>query len=133
MMNQDAKLGAGRCFGASVSSWFMIFAFCVLAVIPVDVSAQAPQPSPRDSWLAVDKLKHFFLSAFIESLSFSGLQAIGANRNTAFAGAITTAAGFAVGKEFYDKKTKRLFSYKDLTWDAAGAGTALVMLRSTQR
>ena len=73
------------------------------------------------------------MSAFIESLTFSGMQAIGANRNTAFAGAISTTAGFAVAKEFYDKRTYGLFSYRDLVWDAAGGGAAFVMLRSTQR
>ena len=99
---------------------------------PVSAIAQARHAHPRDSWLGIDKLKHFFMSAFIESLTFGGLQAIGANRCTAFAGAITTTAGFAIGKEMYDRKSYGLFSYRDLTWDAAGAGAAIVMLKSTQ-
>ena len=99
---------------------------------PVGATAQVRHRPQRDSWLGVDKLKHFFMSAFIESLTFGGLQAIGANRNTAFAGAIATTAGFAVGKELYDRKSYGLFSYRDLTWDAAGAGAAIIMLKSTQ-
>ena len=71
--------------------------------------------------------------AGLESLTFSGLQAIGANRNTAFAGAVSATAGFAVGKEFYDRRTTGLFSYRDLVWDAAGGGAGFLMLRSTQK
>jgi hypothetical protein len=78
-------------------------------------------------------VKHFFMSAFIESMTFSGLQAAGASRNTAFAGAIGTTAAFGIGREIHDKKTKGLFSLGDLTWDAVGAGSAGLVLRKTQR
>jgi putative lipoprotein len=103
----------------------------LLLLAPMGAGAQARHP--RDSWFGVDKVKHFFMSAFIESVTFSGLQAIGANRNTAFAGAISATAGFAVGKEFHDRRTTGLFSYRDLVWDAAGGGAGLLMLRSTQK
>ena len=64
------------------------------------------------------------MSAFIESMTFSGLQAAGASRNTAFAGAIGTTAAFGIGREIHDKKTKGLFSLGDLTWDGVGTGAA---------
>ena len=108
-----------------------ILLIALLLATPIAASAQARHA--RDSWFGVDKIKHFFMSAFVESVTFSGLQAIGANRNTAFAGAISAAAGFAVGKEFYDKRTTGLFSYRDLVWDAAGAGAGLLISRSTQK
>ena len=73
------------------------------------------------------------MSAFIESMTFSGLQAAGASRNAAFAGAIGTTAAFGIGREIHDKKTKGLFSLGDLTWDAVGAGAAGLVLRKTQR
>jgi putative lipoprotein len=107
------------------------FLIALLLFTPVAATAQAHRP--RDAWFGVDKIKHFFMSAFIESVTFSGLQAIGANRNTAFAGAASATVGFAVGKEFYDRKHTGLFSYRDLVWDAAGAGTGLLMLKSTQK
>jgi putative lipoprotein len=103
----------------------------LLVLAPVGAAAQANKP--RDSWFGVDKVKHFFMSAFIESVTFSGLQAMGANRNTAFAGAVTATAGFAVGKEFRDRRVTGLFSYRDLVWDAVGGGAGLLMLRSTQK
>ena len=104
----------------------------LLAANLVYGQAAATQPHP-DAWFGIDKIKHFFMSAFIESLTFSGLQAAGARRNTAFAGAVGVTAAFGIGKEFHDKRKGELFSIRDLTWDAAGAGAAVVMLKSTQR
>lgn len=92
-----------------------------------------PRRTAQDSWWGPDKVKHFFISAFIESVSFSALQAIGASRDASFAGAIGTTAAFAFGREIHDKRTKGIFSVPDLTWDAAGAGAALLVLQSTQR
>lgn len=105
----------------------------VALAAPAAAGAQAEHSRERDSWFGADKIKHFFMSAFIESLTFSGLQAMGAHRNAAFAGAIGTVAGIGIAKEMHDKRTKGLFSVRDLSWDAAGAGAALLMLRSTQR
>jgi putative lipoprotein len=111
----------------------LAFSFVTLAFAPFDVSAQAGHRPERDSWFGVDKIKHFFMSAFIESMTFSGLQAAGANRNAAFAGAISATAALGVAKEMHDKKTKGVFSFRDLTWDGLGATAGLVMLKSTQR
>ena len=104
-----------------------------VAFTPLSAGAQATHARPRDSWFGADKIKHFFMSAFIESLTFSGLQAAGAHRNAAFAGAVGVTAAFGIGKEFHDKRKGEFFSIRDLTWDAAGAGAAVVMLKSTQR
>jgi len=92
-----------------------------------------PRRTARDSWWGPDKVKHFFISAFIESVAFSALRAIGASRDISFAGALGTTAAFAFGREVHDKRTKGIFSVPDLTWDAAGAGAALLVLQSTQR
>ena len=110
-----------------------------LAVVPklLDEIAAFVRPvfkrAARDSWFGPDKVKHFFISALIESVTFSGLQATGASRGSAFAGAIATTAAFGIAREIHDKRTKGLFSVPDLTWDAAGGGAALLVLRSTQR
>jgi putative lipoprotein len=86
----------------------------------------------RDSWFGIDKIKHFFISAFIESVSYSALQAAHVNRRPALAGAIGVSAAFGVGRELHDKRTPgNHFSYRDLTWDAVGIGAAAVMLRHT--
>ncbi len=86
----------------------------------------------RDSWLGIDKIKHFFMSAFIESVSYSALQAAHVNRRPALAGAIGVSAAFGVARELHDKRTPgNHFSYRDLTWDAVGIGAGALMLRHT--
>lgn len=83
----------------------------------------------RDSWFGIDKIKHFFISAFVESVAYSGLQAAGVNRRPAVAGAIGITAAVGVGREIHDKrKPGNRFSYRDLAWGGLGiaAGAALV-------
>ena len=88
----------------------------------------------RDSWFGVDKIKHFFISAFIESVSYSTLQAAHVKRKPALTGAIGVTAAIGVAREIHDrKKSGNRFSYKDLTWDALGIGAGAVMLKHTTR
>lgn len=86
-----------------------------------------------DSWFGIDKLKHFFLSAFATSVSFSALQAAGASKNTAMAGAIGASAALGISRELYNLRTTKAFSVKDLTWDAIGTGTAAAVLSQTRK
>ena len=89
--------------------------------------------TPRDTFLGPDKVKHFFMSAFIESVGFAGMEAVGANRGASIvtAAAVTAAAG--IGREVHDKITKKLFSLGDLAWDGVGIGSALLLISHTQR
>jgi putative lipoprotein len=86
-----------------------------------------------ESWFGIDKLKHFFLSAFATSVSFSALQAAGANRNTAMVGAVGASAALGISRELYNLATTKVFSIKDLTWDAIGTGAAAAMLSKTTK
>jgi uncharacterized protein YfiM (DUF2279 family) len=88
----------------------------------------------RDSWFGIDKIKHFFIAAFIESVSYSALQAAGANRRAALGGAIGVSAALGVARELHDKRVPgNRFSYRDLTWDALGITAGAVMLKRTIR
>lgn len=87
----------------------------------------------RDSWFGSDKIKHFFLSAFATSISYSAFQAVGADRRTAMTGAIGASIALGVTREFYNLRTTKLFSVKDLTWDAIGTGAAAIMLTRTTK
>jgi len=88
----------------------------------------------EDSWFGVDKVKHFFMSAFIESVSYSALQAAHVNHRSALAGAIGVTAAFGVGREIHDSRNpKNHFSIKDLSWDAIGAGAGVVLSSHTIR
>jgi hypothetical protein len=92
----------------------------------------AQKPKPADPIFGVDKVKHFFIAGFVESMSFAGMQATGSNRSTARVAALSATAIVSVGREIHDKKTKGLFSIRDLAWDAIGASAALLVLNKTQ-
>ena len=78
-------------------------------------------------------MKHFFIAGFVESMTFAGIQAAGADRTPAKTGAITAAAVVSFCREIQDKKTKGLFSVRDLVWDAIGASAALLVINKTQK
>jgi putative lipoprotein len=86
-----------------------------------------------DSWFGTDKIKHFFLSAFVQSLSYSVIQVTTkGSRSSLMLSASATTAAVGVGKEIHDSRMKGEFSFRDLAWDAAGIGAASVMLRNTR-
>jgi len=93
----------------------------------------APMALPADRWFAADKVKHFLSSAFVQSMSYGVLRTTGLEHGAALAGASTAAAVAGVSKEVLDQRTRGEFSYRDLAWDAAGAGAATVLLVRTQR
>jgi uncharacterized protein YfiM (DUF2279 family) len=88
----------------------------------------------HDSWFGADKIKHFFMSVFVESVTYSALQAARVNHRPALAGAIGFTMAVGVGREIHDKRTPgKWFSYQDLTWDAIGATAGAVMLAHTRK
>jgi putative lipoprotein len=87
-----------------------------------------------DAWFGLDKIKHFFMSAFIESVTYSALQAARVDHRAALGGAIGVTMAFGVGREVHDKRTPgNIFSVRDLTWDAVGATAGAVLLAQTRR
>ena len=93
----------------------------------------AARPHP-DAWFGIDKIKHFFISAFIESVSYSALQAARVHHRSAMVGAIGITVGFGVGREIHDKRMPgNIFSVRDLTWDAIGTAAGTVLLAHTIR
>ena len=94
----------------------------------------ASQPArPEDAFFGTDKVKHFFIAGFVETMAFAGAQAAGSGRSTARPVAIGTVTAVSLGRELYDRRRKGLFSVRDLAWDALGAGAALLVVNKTQR
>ena len=89
--------------------------------------------APRDGWFGPDKVQHFFISAFVQSLGYASLRATNASHQSSLLGATAASAAIGVGKEIRDRRVTRLFSLRDLTWDAAGIGASTLMLEHTQR
>jgi uncharacterized protein YfiM (DUF2279 family) len=104
-----------------------------LLALSVDAQGQSKPARPSDPVFGVDKVKHFFIAGFVESLSFAGTQAMDANRRTARNVAIGVTAVVSVGREIHDRRTKGLFSIRDLAWDAIGAAAAMLLLNHTQK
>jgi putative lipoprotein len=85
-----------------------------------------------DHWFGADKVKHFFLSAFVESVAYSALRTAHVRHDPALIAASTITLGVGVGKELYDHHSYGLFSVKDLTWDVAGNAAAAEVLAHTR-
>ncbi len=92
------------------------------------LSLWAPGGGGGDSWLSADKVKHFFISAFVQSVSYSALRTARVSHDGALVGASAMTLTVGVGKEIYDDRSGKYFSVRDLAWDAAGAGAATVIL-----
>ena len=88
---------------------------------------------PPDPWIGSDKVKHFFATAFVQSVAYSGVRATGAGHRSSLVGAWTASGVVGIGRELHDGRTKGLFSFRDLAWDVAGATAATTLLNRTAR
>ena len=88
---------------------------------------------PPDPWFGADKLKHFFVSAFVQSVAYGALRATNADHRSSLYGASVASAVVGIGKELRDRRVSGEFSVRDLVWDAAGAGSASLLLDRTRR
>lgn len=104
----------------------------LLLSLPMSLNAQAKN-KPSDSFFGPDKIQHFFVSAFLQSFTYSALRATKASHQSSLAGATATSALFGLGKEVRDKRGYGLFSVRDLVWDAGGIGTATLLIGHTRR
>jgi uncharacterized protein YfiM (DUF2279 family) len=84
-------------------------------------------------WFAPDKAKHFFTSAFVQSVAFSGLRAARVGKTGSLVGATVVSGTVAVGKEWYDSRCGGDPSVKDLAADGAGILAASLLLGHTVR
>ena len=103
-----------------------------LAVTVGSADGQAPARH-SDPFFGPDKVKHFFIAGFIESMTFAGLEAAGANRSTSRAGGVSAALAASFGREVHDRRTKGHFSIRDLAWDVLGTGAAMLVRNKTQK
>ena len=91
------------------------------------------QGQPSDPWFSADKVKHFFMGAFVQSVAYSALRATRIDHRSSLIGATSATVVFSVGKEVADSRRTGLFSRRDLVWDAAGAGASTLLLVRTER
>lgn len=87
---------------------------------------------PGGPWLGADKAKHFLMSAFVQSASFSIARAAGQGRYRSNIAGAAASAVVGVWNEVHDKRGGKPFSVADLVWDAAGAGSMAALLNRTR-
>ena len=90
-----------------------------------------PISQPARGWFGPDRIKHFFLSFFVQSASYSVARAANLDRAPALGAATAATAAVAVSKEVWDRKRGSGFDRRDLVWDALGAGAASLLLVRT--
>jgi putative lipoprotein len=86
-----------------------------------------------DSWFGVDKVKHFFIGAFVQSVGYNAVRLTGADHKSSLWAATAITAGVSIGKEWWDGHAGGTPSLKDLAWDAAGAGASTLLLQHSVR
>ena len=89
-------------------------------------------PDAADPWFGPDKVKHFFTAAFVQSFSYGALRTTGLGNGGSLAGATAVNAAASFGKEIWDAHGHGTPSARDLVWDAAGAGSASLLLSRTR-
>lgn len=93
-------------------------------------TSQVPDGDP---WFGVDKVKHFFTSAFVQSVTYGALRATNVDHRSSMYGATAATALLGIGKELRDWRGGRGFSARDLVWDAGGAAAASLLLDRARR
>jgi uncharacterized protein YfiM (DUF2279 family) len=104
---------------------YPILGHLVLALV-----VAVPVP-PRASWFGPDRIKHFFMSFFIQSASYSLARAANLGHGAALGAATGATTAAAISKELWDRKRGTGFDRLDLVWDAFGAGAATLLLVRT--
>lgn len=85
--------------------------------------------SPGDRWLGVDKVKHFFASFVVTSLSASGARAAGLSAEQSLAAGVGIGTGVGVWKEIRDhRQPGETASFRDLVWDGVGVAAGAVVV-----
>jgi uncharacterized protein YfiM (DUF2279 family) len=101
---------------------------------PASATVAQMAPPHTDPWFGIDKVKHFFMSVFVESVTYSALQAAHVHHRTALGTAIGATLAVGIGREIHDSRVPgNLFSVRDLTWDAIGTTAGAVLLSHTIR
>ena len=85
---------------------------------------------PPDRLFGEDKLKHFFTSFLVTSLSASGARLAGLDHDTSLLVGAGVGAGVGVAKEMSDLRNQpqETPSLLDLAWDLAGVGAAAAVV-----
>lgn len=100
----------------------------MIATLALALALQAPP----DPWFGADKVKHFLMSAFVHSVTFSVARGAGVDRRGAQVAGVAAVATIGAWKEVHDRRNGRVFSLRDLAWDGAGGVAAAALLNGAR-
>jgi uncharacterized protein YfiM (DUF2279 family) len=104
----------------------------MIRILALTLALHAGGPVPGSPWFGADKVKHFLMSAFVQSATFAVARSTGMNRGTSQIVAGVASGSVGIWKELYDRKAGKPFSVSDLVWDAAGATSAGALLNRSR-
>jgi uncharacterized protein YfiM (DUF2279 family) len=90
-----------------------------------------PVAGTGPGWFSPDRVKHFFISFFVQSTSYTLARTANLDHAPALGVATAATATVALSKEVWDRRRGTGFDRRDLVWDALGAGAATVLLVRT--
>jgi putative lipoprotein len=97
-------------------------------VIAVNLAFPVPaHANDRDPWLARDKALYFGASSIIACGGYGTTAVLSDSTGVRLAGGAGVALSAGIAKEVYDKYSGGDASFRDLTWDAVGTATGLVL------
>lgn len=101
----------------------------MIAALALVAALNATPPNP---WVGADKIKHFLMSAFVQSVAYSAARAAKLDRGVAQGVGGASVAAVSVWKEMRDRRAGGAFSAADLAWNAAGGLSAAALLNGTR-
>lgn len=102
-----------------------------LGHLMIAVLLLTPVARTGPGWFGPDRVKHFFISFFVQSASYSLARSVNLEHRAALGSATAVTAAVAFSKEVWDRKRGGTFDRRDLVWDAVGAGAATLLLVHT--
>ena len=107
--------------GKASVGWVVAVFAATLLLVP------APARADGDPWLAKDKYMHFGVSAGLAGGVYRLGVASSDRRDLSLAAAAGIGMGVGIAKELLDLTGSGNASWKDLTWDAVGVATGMLI------
>lgn len=91
--------------------------------------ARAPKATAADSdpWFGRDKALHFGATSVLAGGGYAGTALLSERTGVRAAGGACLAMGAGIAKEVYDRYSGGDASWRDLTWDAVGTATGVLV------
>ncbi len=105
---------------------------CAVMIFPLLLTGCSHMAT--DSWSGQDKAQHFIASAMLSAAGNEYAQHQGISRDRSAAYGLLFSVSLGAGKEFWDSRPAGTgWSWKDFTWDVAGAAAGYSLWQLAQQ